>query len=272
MSSRIYIFDHEFTGKTIDACRDCGVKFLNPQYSDAYLSDLYSRYIPTEEEIAQRGMADDTWRRMIHNHYLSGIEEHVPKGKLLSIGSGDGLEVEIAHSRGWQVTAHEVDTRELLPLAERIDIQVIGGDFLTADIEPGSFDCVYLHHVLEHPKNPRDYIAKISEVLRPGGGLFIACPNIDGANARIKTLIGKLHLKRTRGKHYDCWHHLFHYSPKILKRVLERDFGFEVVRASNGYGEEAREYGERKLRRAFWIDEFAPCWKSVFTVLALREK
>lgn len=271
LSARISRYDHDFTGKTIDACGECGVKFLNPQYSDEYLADLYSRYIPTEEVAEQAGKADGTWREMIHSHYLSHIEQHVKKGRLLSIGSGDGLEVEVAHSRGWQVTAHDVDTRALMPLADRLGAEVIGGDFVGADIEAESFDCVYLHHVLEHPKNPRDYLARITSLLKPGGGLFIACPNVDGFNARVKTLIGKLHLKSTRGKHYDSWHHLFHYSPKVLKRVLERDFGFKVVWAANGYGEQAREYGERKLKRSFELDRFQPCWKSVFILLAVRE-
>ena len=35
--------------------------------------------------------------------------------------------------------------------------------------------------------------------------------------------------RRSRGSHYDTDHHLFHYTPAALRRLLTGEFGFEVL-------------------------------------------
>jgi hypothetical protein len=55
-------------------------------------------------------------------------------------------------------------------------------------------------------------------------------PNIDSVSSRYKTALGRAGLKRNRGKHYDTFHHLFYYSPSTLPPLLERRYGFRVLR------------------------------------------
>jgi len=85
-----------------------------------------------------------------------------------------------------------------------------------------------MDQVLEHAKNPRDYLVEIRRILAPGGVLFIGCPNIGSLANAGKTLLDRLGLRRHRGRQYGLPKHLVYYSPYALKRVLERHYGFSV--------------------------------------------
>ena len=248
--------------------------FLNPQYSDAYLDDLYGRYVGEAADLsdAKSAIEREPIRHVVHGHYMELIEGRIGRGRILCVGCGDGLELAVAMERGWTAEGFDVDPKVTSAIAEQLGIEVRHGDFLDAPYPSGCFDCVYLHQVLEHPKNPQVYLRKIHEILRPGGILFIACPNIGSISSRLKSVAGRLGLKKRRGRHYDSWHHIFYYSPASFKRILERHYGYEVVLARNGFGHKVRALGFSvpRIRREMWWNQFLPCWKDVFVVLAAK--
>ena len=43
-SRRIFQYHKDHNARTIFKCKNCKIQFLNPQYSDEYLSDFYSKY------------------------------------------------------------------------------------------------------------------------------------------------------------------------------------------------------------------------------------
>jgi SAM-dependent methyltransferase len=273
-SKNIGLQDTDYTGRTIDRCAGCGAMFLNPQYSDAYLDAFYGQYVGAADLIdAKAALAKEPIRHVVHGHYLELIEQRIGKGRILSVGCGDGLEIAVAMERGWTAEGFDVDPKVTSAIAQQLGIEVRHGDFGDAPYPAGYFDCVYLHQVLEHPKNPGDYLTKIHEILRPGGILFIACPNIGSWSSRLKSVAGKLKLKKRRGRHYDTWHHIFYYSPAALGRILERYFGYKVVLMRNGFGHKvrARGFSIGRIRREMWWNRFLPCWKDVFILLAARD-
>ena len=73
------------------------------------------------------------------------------------------------------------------------------------------FDAVILWHVLEHLDHPQTTLALISRVLKPGGLLYLEVPNLTSLQSC------------TTGKnwfHLDLEHHLYHFSPDGLHRLL----------------------------------------------------
>jgi len=262
--------DVDFRGSIIDRCAHCGLKFMNPQHSDSYLERLYGEYTRLPDDAAGVASPEHAWRGSIHTYYLSLIGRYVDKGRLLSVGSGDGVEIVAAQRQGWEVEAYEYDHAVSSFLADSLGVRTWVGEFAQIPFDPERFDCVYLHHVLEHPKRPQDYLRTIHRILKPGGVLFIACPNIESPAAKWKTLLGRLGLKKKRGRHYDTWHHLFYYSPRVLKRILEKYYGFEVVHVRNGLGEQMRGHSDSSLRRAMTWDAILPVWKSVFVLIARK--
>jgi len=219
--------DHTSTGQTIDRCRDCRLLFMNPQYTDEYLTWFYSQYIPHSgppaTSLTER-------RRMAKREHLRWIERYRAPGRLLAIGCGDGLELELARARGWYVEGFDVDPETAAQISRRTEIKIHSGDFFQLPWFSNHYDAIYLDQVLEHPRNPQDYLRAIHAILKPGGVLYIGCPNIGSLANRFKTLLGKLGLRnKRRGSQYDTSHHLFYYVPQDLARTLTQHFNYEVV-------------------------------------------
>ena len=224
-SREIAAYDHDYRGAHIARCRACRVRFMNPRYTDASLAAYYAAYIPATLDPAHRA-----WRVAQKTANIALVERFVRPGRLLSIGCGDGIELEVARERGWTVEGYDVDPATTARVAARTGATVHTGDLFALPLPERAYDCVYLDQVLEHPKNPADYLRLCRRLLRPDGLLYLGVPNIASLSSTLKTALGKVGLKRRRGRHYDTFHHLFYYSPGTLPALLERRFGFRVER------------------------------------------
>src|SRR5262249_39698843 len=89
--------------------------------------------------------------------------------------------------------------------------EVFVGDAIDAPFPAESFDVVTMFDVLEHVYQPRKFMMKVKEWLKPGGIYYARVPNIDSWEAHI---LGSywygLELPR----------HLFHFSPKTLSALM----------------------------------------------------
>lgn len=224
--------DHE--GRRIDRCLSCRIEFLNPQFTDEYLERLYEGY---------GGISETEWtgfdepmnarRAEMHHYYLGRIESYTGVGRFLGVGCGDAMELRVARERGWEVQGHDIDPLAVRNVERELGVRAFDGEFPVATLD-GPYDCIYLHHVLEHPKNPQDYLRRIHSLLTPNGAVMLASPNLASLSSGYKNLVSALRLKGTRFKHYDAWQHLFFYTPRKLGRLLERCYDFEVLERRAG--------------------------------------
>jgi SAM-dependent methyltransferase len=225
-SANIRRFDHDYRGCVFFRCRDCGVKFMNPQYTDAYLAAYYANYVPVTVEEPLGNLSRRTAAKIDD---LEWVERYVAPGRLLAIGCGDGLEITLARDRGWQAEGYDVDADAMRAVAERLQAKTYSGDFVALGLPADSYDCVFLDQVLEHAKNPGEYLQEVRRILKPAGVCFLGCPNIMSLANAWKTFLGKLGLKPSRGKHYAAHHHLTYFSPGVLRRILEKQFDLRVL-------------------------------------------
>lgn len=254
-SRDIHPFDYDFRGAHIARCGACGVRFMNPQYTDAYLTAYYADYIPdgpgSPEERAYR-LAQKTGK-------IELLERYLAPGRLLAIGCGDGTEMAVAKSRGWTVEGYDVDEATTRRVAQAVGAPVYTGDLFTLPLEQGAYDCVYLDQVLEHPKSPAPYLELSRRLLRPGGMLYLGVPNIESLSSRTKRVLGRLGLSRRRMRFYDTFHHLFYYAPSTLPRLLEQRYGFRVVTVlgdpkPRAHSTVATRLWDRVVRHSPWLD------------------
>lgn len=260
-------YARDFRGITISRCRRCGVKFMDPQYTDAYLSALYAQYITPERPFgAGPEYAAVERQRRVDN--FAAIELHAAVGRLLSIGCGEGLELKVAQQRGWIVEGYDVDPATTQKLSRELNVPIYTGDLCRLGLPAESYDCVYLDQVLEHPKQPQTCLREAHRLLRPGGVLFLGCPNITSLSSAAKALQERLGLRRrSRGRYYDTQHHLFYYSPGVLRRILQRYFDFQVLWVHGDPLIRKKQHPNRLLvalsRRWPWLD-------STFQLLAVK--
>ena len=208
-------------------CTACGLQLTNPQPSDAELGAIYGPdYVLAADDSPAHAVIVRS-KRATADHYLDLLAAaHAPKnGRLLEIGCGAGNFLLQATRRGFDVTGIEYS-----PYACARARQTLGGvgRVLQGEIEviapdAGTYDVVVLCDVIEHVRQPADFLGKVLAALRPGGLLLVVTPSTASWSARI---MGRrwMELKPE---------HLYYFSPATLTRQL-RQAGFTDLALHRG--------------------------------------
>jgi SAM-dependent methyltransferase len=121
---------------------------------------------------------------------------------------------------GWKVAGTEYNEETAESINKIYKVNVVAGNPGDWGFPPGSFDVVTMNHVLEHMSAPEKTISECSRVLREGGLLVVAVPNITS----LQSLIGK-HL----WFHLDIPYHIYHFSEMGLSSLIEKH-GFQLLK------------------------------------------
>lgn len=99
------------------------------------------------------------------------------RGVILENGCGVGMYVEQLSAFGGRVIGLEYDfERAAEARVNSPEIVNAAGEFLP--LPSSTFDLILSHEVIEHVQDDRSAIAEMIRVLKPGGRVFIFCPNI----------------------------------------------------------------------------------------------
>ena len=261
-SHDIKIHKIDFRKINISKCNDCDFQFMNPQYTDDYLTEYYSSYTTAENfNYVQESLLYG------HTFYFSLIEKYVNPGKLLDIGCGNGHLLNAAMKRGWSGQGYDVDKESTEITSNRLGVSIYCGDFFSNQFD-NNYDLITMHQVLEHLKDPNKYLEKISSLIKTDGHIFIAVPNIKSLSSKIKHSFERLGLRRKNiGKYYDTNHHVLYFEPKTLKKLLEKH-GFKIIFQRNCHSAKPNQSKfKRFIMRNFTDYLFA---KSTFLVIAKK--
>ncbi|MEN8150965.1 MAG: class I SAM-dependent methyltransferase, partial [Planctomycetota bacterium] len=163
-------------GARCGVCPACG-SLSRPAPPD--LDDHYSDYLPP----ATLSLPPATRRR--YGEMLDGLEPfRAGSARLLDVGAGAGLFLEVARERGWEVEGTELSAAAARAAAER-GIRIHVGDIDRLPLTPGSFDAVVSLECVEHVPDPPAFLATLAGLLRPGGGLFLTTPNYGALSRRL---------------------------------------------------------------------------------------
>ena len=215
-------------GYPVFHCRGCGLEFVAPIPSPSELADYYNRgYAVPLERYAAAG------HRNVAR--IADLERWCPgRGRLLEFGASYGHSLALARERGWDVVGVELSPTASEHARSHFGLTVFNCDLPDAPLADGSFDAVVGWHVLEHVRDPKDQLLRLSALLKPGGVLGLRVPNIASFGARVA------------GQWWP-WMcppaHLWFFSPATLPRLL-RACGFEVmeVKTLRGDGNNLYQY------------------------------
>ncbi len=214
---------------TFCKCDECSMVYLNPRLNNQATHAFYNSewtFLYNERKfglentpINQSMILDD--QQNLEN--LAAILRLVGtrRGDLLEIGPGGrGALLKAAKERGFRVHAVEIGEDNVRNLKRLLgDGAVYDRDLAEVHFDSDSFDVVYMRDVLEHVLNPRPLLEEINRILKPGGIISIAVPNIEGF---IHKIVRQNHVVVFGFAHVNYW------SPRTLQRILDLS-GFEVI-------------------------------------------
>lgn len=198
-------------------CQECGLVYISPRPNG---TDVIHDY---EEVVDELYLEERDGRVLTFERHLRPLEKITgpPNGKrLLDVGCHIGVFVDVAQRHGWDVWGLE-PSHWAAEQAQALGLRVRQGTLVTTDFEPASFDVITLWDVIEHVPDPRGDLARVYELLKPGGITVLHTIDIESPFAR---LMG----------HRWPWlmeMHLYYFSPRTLRRML-KDLGFEVLHSS----------------------------------------
>ncbi len=198
---------------TIFRCNQCGAAYLNPRPSPESIGLAYQSYYTHTRETndnhqqlpagnlryaLRNGYLNSRYhytlkpalriggvfayafptRRVREDRWVRHLEKKHPSPGLLDIGCADGSFLKRMGSLGWQVTGIDIDPQSI-QIARKKGLQVYQGNLNSGFFPPDSFDAITLNHVLEHLYDPVDTLKICYQILRPGGVIWIATPNLD---------------------------------------------------------------------------------------------
>jgi SAM-dependent methyltransferase len=223
-------------------CLDCGLEQISSVPSPAELARLYESYYNFGGE---RGTAYTRLREWFFSSWLyrtwifldGDISFHGRKGagRLLDAGCNEGRGLRIYARNGFEVEGLEFNS-SAAAVAREAGFTVHLGD--TTDFTArAAYDVVVLSNVLEHAPDPKKVLINLRGNLKPGGQLWISCPN------------SRSWLRKVFGRSWINWHvpfHISHFSRETLQRLLT-DAGFQDVAA-------------RQITPALWVTQSSIAW------------
>jgi len=161
---------------------------------------------------AMRGKKTQLVRQYRHLPRFQGNGE-----KVLDIGCGDGAFLKRADQIGWEAWGVEPDAKAVARLS---GFNVLQGSLPNIPLPDASFDYITLSHVIEHLHDPVVALKEIHRLLKPGGQVWIATPNIESLGHRLfgATWIG-----------IQSPTHLVLFNRRAIRHALASS-GFQTVR------------------------------------------
>jgi SAM-dependent methyltransferase len=201
-------------------CQDCGSVFLPSLSLD---SDFYD----ADYLAYSSGRTNISGKVATFNGYLDRVEKYAEGDgrRLLDVGCGVGLMLDVASARGWDVVGVEISDHArsvARSKGHRVMEALEYVQHLTTHEQ--QFDLISLLDVIEHVTDPVNFIKKVSQLLRPGGIIIIAAPF---ANSISRVLMGRL------WPHYKREHVVFMDVRVIIGSLLAS--GFSVIECGRNW-------------------------------------
>jgi SAM-dependent methyltransferase len=203
-------------------CTACRLYYLSPRLPESAMLELYRSGDYFEGGPAGYDSYADqtqalraTFRRVVAHMVRLGLDG----GSLLEVGCGYGFLLDEARTFFSSCTGTEFSDEAAAVARERgFEVFTGGIEALPSDRR---FDCIIATHVVEHVYDPRGFVAGLKQLLRPGGTIVLATPDM-----------GSL-WRRSMGSRWPSFkvpEHVLYFDRRSLTRLLV-DAGFEQIQS-----------------------------------------
>ncbi len=213
--ARLAEFDRQRAPLTTAICRQCGLIShetiptegeLHAYYAVQYRQDYHGEVSPAPHRVV-RAWEGGRWLYRL-------LRPHVPTGcRVGEIGAGIGCTVKTFELAGFEADGIEPGHGFQQFACEQLRARVARASLFDLPAEP-TYDFLLLVHVIEHLNSPRKALTHMRHLLRPGGRIYVECPNIAAPHA-------------APGRQFH-FAHIYNFMPETLVRLAE-SVGFRVA-------------------------------------------
>jgi SAM-dependent methyltransferase len=173
-------FVAEFAPYALARCKDCGFYYLSPRLAASEMAERYSAadYYASEDATgygaydSQAATLGRTYRALVRQLRARGLTG----GRLLEVGAGYGYFLAQAREAFERIDATELAPDAVQRAALHADEVWTGG--IEAVPEERRYDLVIALQVVEHVYEPHAFVERAVQLVRPGGHLLLAAPNM----------------------------------------------------------------------------------------------
>lgn len=236
----------------IVSCNQCGFVFTSPQFSPSDYDLIYQNAPRKPDDLFDFQEAENL--RFLRLTKM--VRKYVSPGRYLDLGCGRGGFLDImndGHGIGFDVG--QSGTRQ-----STLGFTIVTGSLL--DVQSNerfgddAFSFVTAFDVFEHLSNLPQYLVQLHRIIKMNGHLVITVPNVESIVARIT------------GERWNMilLEHLWYFSPKTLKQLLER-YGFEVIMISPMSYEAPVSHLVRRITQTYHLSQLTvPNWIGSITL------
>ncbi len=199
---------------TIVKCSSCGFHFTNPIPAETTIGNYYKSEEYVSHSSSNKGIINRVYS-IVRNYTLKQkvklLSSYTNGNSLLDIGAGTGHFLNLAQTQGYEIQGLEPDEDARSFANQQFNLSLEKLDTLTS-ISSDSKDLITMWHVLEHVYHLKRDLSEIVRVLKTGGYLFIAVPNMDSWDAKFY---------KSYWAAYDVPRHLYHFQENTIKKLIE---------------------------------------------------
>ena len=159
-------------------------------------------------EAIKRNSADDTMRR------VNFVSRFISKDStIIDIGSGYGLFIEEMNRRGFDIIGLEI-SKERREISRKItNVQVLDVNICESPLEIEKVECMTLHQVLEHIRDPIKFLKKLRMYMKENAKVIIEVPNVDDLMLESNKAYRDFYWQRA---------HLLYFSLNTLTQIVKK--------------------------------------------------
>lgn len=204
------------------SCKKCDSVYVNPRLRDEYIDKLYTDSYYSEMFTKSMIPFFDKRKKLLgQNKYKQILDYSVKNGSVLDIGCGVGELIDVFKDNGWESDVVELNPAAIQWLEKRGHNvnKVHFEDYNTKK----KYDVVMAWNVIEHVLDPKEFVKKAFNLLKPGGLFISEVPHGNSLLIDYCRKTGKDPLRILQGEQ-----HIMLYSKKAYEE-LHLKAGFDKV-------------------------------------------
>jgi len=171
------------SGYDLMKCHVCGSLSTAAQMPPAQARSFYGPAYFRGGDYADY-VGDEAVIKRNFSRFARRLRQWLPRGRMLEIGCAYGFFLDVA-CQTWDVEGIDIAEQAVTAASLRHGRRVRSGDVLASSHVAGSYDWVVAWDVIEHLDQPRAFLTRAFELLRPGGLLALTTGDIGSPAARI---------------------------------------------------------------------------------------